>query len=559
MTTIKSWSPTRLTDFESCAYKAKLKLIDKIPEPERPLPPGKTEHANDRGTRIHSEIELFVRGQGPFPADVAVFKDELNNLATRYKNGTVSLEGEWGFDRNWQPCDYNGAWLRMKCDAVVHLSPKHIVVIDFKGLPLDTLLPTPTGWTTMKSVVVGDKLIDRLGNICTVTAKSSVKQLGCYEIVFDDTTKIICDEEHRWTLTSGEVKCVTDLQIGDFIPTAEPLQLPEAQLPLDPYVLGIWLADGKHTSGEIAKPDEFIWQEIQRRGFEISHNYEKREGFCQQRTVKGLRTKLTELNILGDKQIPQIYLRASSQQRLDLLRGIMDGDGSANHKRKQVTLNTIRLDFAEQVSELLLSLGQRSLISPYVAKGYGKEVQAYYVSFRPRNLNPFLLPRKADKVLITWGAGESWRRRVQRVTKVMPTPTQCVMVDSPDHTFLCSRQFVPTHNTGRKFGNEIKHAEQVQIYAIAAIIRNPNAETIDVELWYSDQKPGQNFTHESKPAKKWLYHLKAFHNRGLKMTSETEFKPNPNAFSCKWCPYREGICQYAHKYEGIKPVRRKGQ
>ena len=48
--TISSWSFSKLGDFESCRLKAKLKHLDNIPEPERPLPPGKTEHANDRGT-----------------------------------------------------------------------------------------------------------------------------------------------------------------------------------------------------------------------------------------------------------------------------------------------------------------------------------------------------------------------------------------------------------------------------------------------------------------------------------------------------------------------------
>src|SRR5690606_8448838 len=60
---IKSWSYSRLTGLEQCALRAKLAYIDRIPEPERPLPPGKTEHANDRGTRIHLAAELFVRGE----------------------------------------------------------------------------------------------------------------------------------------------------------------------------------------------------------------------------------------------------------------------------------------------------------------------------------------------------------------------------------------------------------------------------------------------------------------------------------------------------------------
>lgn len=132
-TTIRSTSFSRLMDYESCAFKAKLKLIDKIPEPERPLPPGKTEHANDRGTRIHNECEAFVRGLGEFPAEAKHFSDELKSLQRRFKSGSVGLEGEWGFDKQWQPIDWKMAWLRVKLDANVHLTKEHAVVVDYKS------------------------------------------------------------------------------------------------------------------------------------------------------------------------------------------------------------------------------------------------------------------------------------------------------------------------------------------------------------------------------------------------------------------------------------------
>jgi len=63
---ISSWSYSRVTDFEKCKFLAWLKYDQKIPEPERPLPPGKTEHANDRGTRIHDGCEQYVNGLSDF-------------------------------------------------------------------------------------------------------------------------------------------------------------------------------------------------------------------------------------------------------------------------------------------------------------------------------------------------------------------------------------------------------------------------------------------------------------------------------------------------------------
>lgn len=130
---IISWSHSKLVDFDRCRLAAKLKHIDRIPEPERELPPGKTEHANDRGTRIHDAAEQYVRGKGPFIPEMKEFKAEFDHLKHLFKLGIVSLEGEWGMDRNWAPTDWRSAWHRSKLDALVLCSPEEAVVIDYKS------------------------------------------------------------------------------------------------------------------------------------------------------------------------------------------------------------------------------------------------------------------------------------------------------------------------------------------------------------------------------------------------------------------------------------------
>jgi len=131
---IKSTSLSRLHEYESCPFRSKLKLIDKIPEPERPLKPGQTEHANDRGSRIHNECEAFVRGTGPMPVEASkYFKSELLSLRELFKKGKVSLEGEWAFDKDWNAVDWRVGWLRLKLDANIHLSADHAVVVDYKS------------------------------------------------------------------------------------------------------------------------------------------------------------------------------------------------------------------------------------------------------------------------------------------------------------------------------------------------------------------------------------------------------------------------------------------
>lgn len=131
---ITSWSYSRLTVFEQCKLRAKLAYVDRIPEPERPLPPGKTEHANDRGTRIHDAAERFVRGGVELLPELSKFRDEFFRLRELYAQGKVSLEGEWAVNKDWEPVAWrsNDAWARIKLDAFVQLNPSHGVVIDYK-------------------------------------------------------------------------------------------------------------------------------------------------------------------------------------------------------------------------------------------------------------------------------------------------------------------------------------------------------------------------------------------------------------------------------------------
>ena len=131
---INSWSFSKLQDFETCKFLCWLKHDQKIPEPERPLPPGKTEHANDRGTRIHTSCEEYINGASNVLAPEAAlhFGPQIDLLRVLHKDGLVNLEGEWGMSRDWEIADWKTAWLRLKLDAIVFHSETHATVIDFK-------------------------------------------------------------------------------------------------------------------------------------------------------------------------------------------------------------------------------------------------------------------------------------------------------------------------------------------------------------------------------------------------------------------------------------------
>lgn len=126
MSTIPSWSISRLQVFEQCPYRAKLAWLDKVPD-NTPRP------AADRGTQIHTEAEEYVNGKGGFTHNLKHFKDDFAALKQHYDKGRVICEEEWAFDSDWRIAEWRKGWLRLKCDAVCHLDDNHLVVIDYKS------------------------------------------------------------------------------------------------------------------------------------------------------------------------------------------------------------------------------------------------------------------------------------------------------------------------------------------------------------------------------------------------------------------------------------------
>jgi len=342
--------------------------------------------------------------------------------------------------------------LRLKgtIDCILDLGNGVYECFDYKGLPLEAPIPTPDGWSTMGNLRVGDTVYDQYGATTTVEAKSKIKTKNCYKITFDDTSTAECDFDHYWTLWDGDVVLTEDLEINDKINVALPIDCEDKELPIDPYVLGIWLGDGRNRGFEITSGDKFVFEEIERRGYKLGTNQKKRDINCETKTVLDSTKYLRTLSLLNNKHIPPIYLRASHKQRLDLLRGLMDSDGLCNVLRKQCIFTNCTKQLSEGVSELLLTLGQRPLISRTKTSCSGISGVGWPVSFRPNNINPFLLPIKANKVDPNWGPGKSEFRRITEIEKIGSKLTQCISVDSPDKTYLCTKSFIPTHNSGAK-------------------------------------------------------------------------------------------------------------
>lgn len=124
---LSSWSYSALKVFEECPYRSFIQKVKKIQEPSNP--------AADRGTQIHQEAEDYVKGElGELPKTLDKFKSEFEELRALFIEAKVELEGEWGFDLDWQPVGWMEkiTWARIKLDALVHEDENSARVIDYK-------------------------------------------------------------------------------------------------------------------------------------------------------------------------------------------------------------------------------------------------------------------------------------------------------------------------------------------------------------------------------------------------------------------------------------------
>lgn len=373
-----------------------------------------------------------------------------------------------------------------------------------RALDLGTMIPTPSGWTTMGELAIGDTVFDEAGRPCKVTGTYEVPDASAWRLEFSDGTHIDCDEDHLWVTwteedrkahgrclytdsnsvpdnwpvwrsrrgrgpevrRTAEVLQTLTRRNGAFsgnhsIPLPGALQMPDADLPVDPYTLGAWLGDGtaNDSSITVATGEEQIVDEIRSAGYQVRERPGARRPCTGLYGVIGLITQLRTMDLQRNKHVPERYLRASAAQRLALLQGLMDTDGGFHSAGQQVVFRNTNERLADAVVELARSLGQKPVKtkgrSPAVGVKGSKSGPAngidygpsYTVTFCP-TIQVFRLARKAALWNTKTGAGARlFHRFITRAIKIDDRPMRCITVDSPNSMYLAGEAMIPTHNT----------------------------------------------------------------------------------------------------------------
>jgi replicative DNA helicase len=302
------------------------------------------------------------------------------------------------------------------------------------------------------------------------------------------------------------------------VKNAAPLDLPDRDLPVPPYLMGVWLGDGSSNAARITSADAEIVRRIADEGFDVrrvggtsithavrfsvgGRELKKRScvvcgksfipklahvrtcgrscggkarfvsapvphtacvdcgevcfsPFSEPRCAACFRShgsllvRLRDLGVLGNKHIPQIYLRGSIAQRRELLAGLLDSDGTVTNTGSVQFAVTNRA-LAEGFCELVVSLGYRYGMRAKPVNGRSERSStAYLVTFTPSDV-VFGLERKRRMHAERRRPGTSKLRQrfIAEVREVASVPVRCVQVENPDHLYLATRSMVPTHNS----------------------------------------------------------------------------------------------------------------
>lgn len=315
-----------------------------------------------------------------------------------------------------------------------------------KEQPLTSKVHTPNGFVQMGDLTVGQVISHPLNKPNRVIKIFPQGVKDVYEVKFTDGSIVECGLNHLWSVHLINHDCKHEatednptyhtktISLKDMITLQNkgdtlkiPLQKaiitngePLSNNHIDPYTLGVFIAGSLYNDAMTA----------------LSYYEDDFDYICN--TIKiayGLKKHSK------DRSIPQIYLDACLEDRIALLRGLMDCDGSVD-ERNRISYSTNSLQLVKDIKELVESLGG------IVGKPYEDTKQDnvnYTFSVQFEDFNPFSLPSKANKV--TPRTGNKLYRTIESIELTdRKVEQQCILVSADDHLYLTDNM-ITTHNT----------------------------------------------------------------------------------------------------------------
>jgi phosphate starvation-inducible PhoH-like protein len=360
-----------------------------------------------------------------------------------------------------------------------------------RAQPVDTPVLTPEGFRPIGSLEVGDLVVGSNGLPTPVLGvhPQGVKQV--FRVSTQDGASTLACGEHLWKVythsdrrrsTGGRVLQTSEM-VGKLraahahrfeVPVVAPVQLPEQDVPLDPYAMGLLLGDGcltTATTPSFTTADPELAEALDAALPEITLLRKSEVDYVLRRTNStrgGLRIAnpvtaiLRDLDLAGTRSdtkfIPDVYLHNSAAVRLAVLQGLLDTDGGPV---RQIA-RTCRIQYAtcsdqlrDDVIFLVRSLGGVAYSRIRLADGRkpgsakGRPVphrhDAHVLDIRlPAGMAPFRLKRKA--LIYDEGGGGRPMRFLDAIEPAGRADCVCISVAAEDSLYVTD-DFLVTHNT----------------------------------------------------------------------------------------------------------------
>ena len=438
-----------------------------------------------RGTQLPIELIIGEAGSG---------KSSLYELRLSIITGEPLLRNIPSDLKDWFASIVNTGGLHVIDNVQFTNKDLRQRLSDEMAQPLDAQVLTPTGFQPMRDIKPQDIIIDPEGNKLKVLEEypQGIKQV--YEVVFSDGTKTECCEDHLWFVQTrddlayksrykGQVLSLKRImsqslrykgknqRLKWLVPNIKQnISLIREDLDysthsiIDPYVLGCLLGDGCLSSKQIwfANIDSDIVDRFEQRLPENCYLSSSQKGSYYLVHASEVKRTLGILKLLGTKSrtkfIPDEYLYTSALDRRELLKGLMDTDGSVN-KKGIATFSSLSKRLAEGVQFLARSLGGRAGL-------FQRRDGAYQVTVSTPH-NPFSCQRKA----IRYGNKKCTHKAIVSITPSRKTEVKCITVDSKEGLYITDN-FISTHNC-RIITEPKPHIEMRRLYSTTGQYRLP--------------------------------------------------------------------------------------
>lgn len=333
-----------------------------------------------------------------------------------------------------------------------------------KAQPLYSKIRTPSGWKTMKDIGVGDFVCTPSGGTTVVLGKYPQGKKKVYDITTADGKTTRACREHLWSVTvDGEQQVIDTQTISQLMRKNVKVQLPlvteignqDADLPLPPYVLGLFLARGKVDNGQLlfndVSPEVLDKLKVYLIPSDYVLKYDQNNIRCTY-IHEGLRNPivnyLVDADIDTNKRVPDAFKVGSYYQRRDLLMGLFDVDAEQDEDRVVTYFNYKQPELAGDIQELAWSVGGMSTLKMVTytirdkVKGVRNSDKDIILKCQFKNANKFFsIESKRDYPLLN-----NLMMPLRSIKFAEETEACCIKVNDQEHLYVTD-DYIPTHNT----------------------------------------------------------------------------------------------------------------